>query len=326
MSKLLVTGALGFIGSNFVNYMASKYTDMFFVILDKKAYCSSLDHINKNISDRVEIVIGDIQNTELVGYLMRKFKIEYVVHFAAESHVDNSFFHSLSFTSNNVLGTHCLLETSRKYHEETSALKKFIHVSTDEVYGDVNNGIERCEKSTLDPTNPYAASKAAAEAFVKAYYHSYKLPIVITRGNNVYGKQQYPEKLISKFICLLLDGKKLTIQGTGECKRSFIHIDDVVKAFECVLNHGVIGEIYNIGSNIQEFSVMEVAKILLEMFGYSDDYIEYIEDRKFNDTRYLIDNKKLIELGWKMEKLDFKENLRELIDWYRENREIYNKN
>lgn len=326
MKNLLVTGALGFIGSNFVNHMSEKYNDIKIVILDKQSYCSSITHIGDKYSGMIELVIGDIQNKELVTYILNKFHIDHVIHFAAESHVDNSYFNSLSFTLNNVYGTHNLLECLKIYQDQTNRLQKIIHVSTDEVYGETPDGVEKCEKSILNPTNPYAASKAAAEAFVKAYQHSYKLPIIITRGNNVYGPQQYPEKLIPKFICHLLHDEKLTIQGTGDCKRSFIHVADVVKAFEKILIDGVIGEIYNIGSYNQEYSVMEVAQTLLDLFGKTDDineYITFVEDRKFNDCRYLIKSSKLEELGWKLEHTDFVENLKELIEWYKENKHIY---
>lgn len=325
MKNFLITGALGFIASNFTNYMAQKYSDSKFIILDKKDYCSSLDNVDADLKN-VEIVIGDIQNSELVTYILNKFQINYIVHFAAQSHVDNSFFNSIEFTKNNVLGTHILLESARVYHEKTSQLDKFVHVSTDEVYGEVLDDKARCEKAILDPTNPYAASKAAAEFFVKSYYYSYKLPIIITRGNNVYGKNQYPEKVIPKFICRLLEGKTLTIQGTGSSKRNFIHIDDVVSAFETILVYGKIGEVYNIsGTDDSEYTIMELAKILLELFypdtdfddlSNMDKYIEYVDDRHFNDSRYYISSEKLEALGWAPVKTDFKENLRKLIDWY----------
>lgn len=317
MKNLLVTGALGFIGSNFVNYMAQKYPYVKFIVLDKKTYCSSI----KNLKDsaNVEIFIGDIQNIEFVNYILRKHKIDHVIHFAAETHVDNSFFNSLSFTLNNVYGTHCILECCKIYNDETQRLKKFIHVSTDEVYGETNDEQERIESSILNPTNPYAASKVAAEAFVKAYHHSYKLPIIITRGNNVYGPCQYPEKVIPKFIYQLMNNNKLTIQGDGSSKRSFIHVDDVVKAFEIILLDGEIGEIYNIGSNENEYSILELADILLKLFDKDNNYLTFIEDRKFNDCRYLIKSTKLENLGWKPIKTNFIDNLKDLIKWYRNN-------
>jgi dTDP-glucose 4,6-dehydratase len=331
MKNFLITGALGFIGSNFVNYMSLKYPHAKFIVLDKKDYCSSVENINKTSLHNTDIIIGDIGNKELVTYILNKNKIDTVIHFAAHSHVDNSFFNSINFTKNNVLMTHILLETVRIYHEETKQLEKFIHVSTDEVYGEVTDNDARMETSILDPTNPYAASKAAAEFFVKSYYYSYNLPVIITRGNNVYGFNQYPEKVIPKFICKLLDGEKLTIQGGGNNKRNFIHVDDVSTAFETILLKGEIGQIYNISSNIQnEYSVIELSMMLIKLFhpdaNLPDDinkYVEFIEDRKFNDYRYFISSEKLEKLGWKPHKINFIQNLEELVQWYTINRKRY---
>lgn len=334
MKNFLITGALGFIASNFVNYMSLKYPHAKFIILDKKDYCSSLENINKQCLHNTEIIIGDIANKELVLYILKKFGIDTIVHFAAQSHVDNSFFNSIEFTVNNVLGTHLLLETSRIYNDETHKIEKFIHVSTDEVYGQVIDNSARIENSLLDPTNPYAASKAAAEFFVKSYYYSYKFPIIITRGNNVYGPNQYPEKVIPKFICQLLDGEKLTIQGTGSSLRNFIHVDDVSTAFETILLKGEIGQIYNISSDHNnEYSIKELAKILIKLFHPNtniddenelDKYITHIEDRKFNDARYFISSERLYGLGWKPQKTDFNSNLKDLVDWYKQNKSRYN--
>lgn len=334
MRNFLVTGALGFIASNFVNYMSLKYTHIKIIILDKKDYCSSIENINKQSHHNTEIIIGDIQNNELIYYILNKFEIDTILHFAAQSHVDNSFYNSIEFTKNNVLGTHILLETVRLYHEKTNRLEKFIHVSTDEVYGEVKDNIARNETSILNASNPYAASKIGAEAFAKSYYYSYKLPIIITRGNNVYGMNQYPEKIIPKFICQLLDGEKLTIHGQGLSKRNFIHIDDVVSAFEIIVLKGEIGEIYNIGSDHKnEFSVIEVSKILIGLINGDinmdnqdelNKYLMYVEDRKFNDFRYFISSEKLEKLGWKPQKINFQQNLKELIEWYRINKNRYN--
>jgi dTDP-glucose 4,6-dehydratase len=333
MKNLLITGGLGFIASNFVNYMSIKYPHIKLIILDKKDYCSSIDNIKKESLHNTEIIIGDIQNNELVSYILTKFNIDTIFHFAAQSHVDNSFYNSIEFTKNNVLGTHVLLETARLYHEKTNNLEKFIHISTDEVYGEVSDNLARTETSTLNPTNPYAASKLAAENFVRSYHHSYKLPIIITRGNNVYGINQYPEKVIPKFICSLLNGQKLTIQGSGSAQRNFIHVNDTCSAFETILLKGEIGQIYNISSNHDnEYTVFDLAKILIKLFhpdcdiDNKDDlsnYLTFIEDRKFNDCRYFICNQKLENMHWKPVKTDFINNLGELIDWYRINKGRY---
>jgi dTDP-glucose 4,6-dehydratase len=218
--------------------------------------------------------------------------------------VQNSFEDSLQFTYDNVLGTHTLLECCRKYGK----IQKFIHVSTDEVYGESMNTIEeqhKTEHSILCPTNPYAATKAGAELIAQSYNHSYKMPIIITRGNNVYGKNQYPEKLIPRFIQLLQADKKVTIQGDGSAIRAFLHAEDTARAFEIILEKGEIGEIYNIGCDDgMEYSVMDIAKILIKMIQGTENYdewIEYIEDRPFNDSRYYISNQKVKNLGWNIQ-------------------------
>jgi dTDP-glucose 4,6-dehydratase len=252
--------------------------------------------------DRVHIIKGDVRDTLLVGDILNKSSINIIVHFAAESHVDNSFFNSVSFTENNVLGTHTLLESARFYHSNTNQLKLFVHASTDEVYGEVSDDVARMETSVLDPTSPYAASKAGAEFFVKSYYYSYQLPVVITRCNNVYGINQYPEKVIPKFICQLLNGEKITIQGTGYVTRNFIHVDDVVSAFDIIINNADVGNVYNISSPLKnEHSVIDVANILVNIHdphATLSEYLEYIPDRVFNDCRYFINSDKLESLGW----------------------------
>jgi dTDP-glucose 4,6-dehydratase len=247
------------------------------------------------------LVKGKLGDSELISKILLKYNITHVIHFAAQSHVQNSFEDSLVFTEDNVLGTHVLLENCRKY----GRVKKFIHVSTDEVYGESMNSVDekhKTEQSILCPTNPYAATKAGAELIAQSYAHSYRMPIIITRGNNVYGPNQYPEKLISKFIQLLKKDKKVTIQGDGSCVRAFLHAKDTARAFECILEKGKIGEIYNIGCDEgMEYSVMDIAKKLIKLIKKTEkyeDWIEYIEDRPFNDQRYYISNSKVKDLGW----------------------------
>ena len=238
-----------------------------------------------------------------------------MIHFAAQSHVQNSFEDSLQYTSDNILGTHTLLEVCRKYGK----IIKFIHVSTDEVYGEsmlLSDEQQKTEESILCPTNPYAATKAGAELIAQSYYHSFKMPIIITRGNNVYGQNQYPEKLIPKFIKLLKENSSVTIQGDGSNVRAFLHVDDVVNAFELVLEKGNIGEIYNIGSDEnQEYTVLDIAKILINKIKNTTDYdkyITYIKDRPFNDKRYYISNKKIKNLGWTIN-VDFNDGINKLF-------------
>jgi dTDP-glucose 4,6-dehydratase len=304
--NLLVTGGCGFIGSNFINYYFPKEKITKLVNLDAMYYCANETNINKEIRNNENYILikGNLCDSNLIRELLRKYNITHIIHFAAQSHVQNSFEDSLVFTEDNVLGTHVLLENCRKY----GRIKKFIHVSTDEVYGESMNTIDEAHKtehSILCPTNPYAATKAGAELIAQSYNHSYKMPIIITRGNNVYGPNQYPEKLIPRFIKLLKEDKKVTIQGNGSSVRAFLHAYDTAKAFECILEKGQIGEIYNIGCDEgMEFSVMDIAKILIKMIKNTDNYeewVEYTEDRPFNDQRYYISNQKVKNLGWNIE-------------------------
>ena len=319
--NLLITGGCGFIGSNFINYhfFKSKYHRL--VNLDAMYYCADENNVHQQIRENPNytLVKGNLNDVELVDTILKKYEITHVIHFAAQSHVQNSFEDSIKFTYDNVLGTNNLLECCRKYKK----IHKFIHVSTDEVYGESMNTIEetyKTEHSILCPTNPYAATKAGAELMAQSYLHSYKMPIVITRGNNVYGKNQYPEKLIPRFIKLLKEGKKVTIQGDGSSVRAFLHAYDTAKAFEVILENGKIGEIYNIGCDEHmEYSVLDVAKILIKMIKNTDnydDYIEYIEDRPYNDMRYYISNQKLKDLGWNID-VDLITGLDDLIHNYK---------
>jgi dTDP-glucose 4,6-dehydratase len=301
--RLLVTGGCGFIGSNFINYYFPQNKCDLLINLDAMYYCADEKNINDNIrsSSNYHLVKGNVCNEDLVNLLLQEHKITHVIHFAAQSHVQRSFDDSLSFTQDNIAGTHQLLECCRKYNK----LEKFIHVSTDEVYGESLNEVNekhKTEQSILCPTNPYAATKAGAELIAQSYAHSYRMPIIITRGNNVYGPNQYPEKLISKFIQLLKEDKKVSIQGDGSCVRAFLHAKDTARAFECILEKGKIGEIYNIGCDEgMEYSVMDIAKKLIKLIKKTEkykDWIEYIEDRPFNDQRYYISNSKVKDLGW----------------------------
>lgn len=319
MTSLLCTGSLGFIGSNFVNYYKDKYPECNIVVLDKKDYCASEENItNKNI----KVVIGNILDLGLISNILYENKINIVIHFAAESHVDNSFNNSLEFTKTNVLGTHTMLEAARLYNNDTGNLTKFIHVSTDEVYFFGDDNEPKTEECILKPTNPYASTKAAAEMIVNSYYESFKLPVITTRANNVFGIQQYPEKLIPKFICQLLDGKPVTIHGQGLTRRNFIHVDDVCTAYETIIDHGEINEVYNISAcKDNEFSVKEIADMLIDITkSDKTTSISYVEDRNINDFRYYTSSEKLEKLGWKPQKTNFKEEVTKLVDWYKINK------
>jgi len=314
--NILITGGAGFIASHMVLYLLDKYPDYRIVNFDKMEYSSSLYYLKKAESfPNYEFIKGDINSSDLVNLVLRKYEIDTVLHYAAQTHVDNSFHNSLSFTQNNVLGTHALIEECRSY----GGIKRFIHVSTDEVYGEsAYNEIHATEHlSLLLPTNPYSATKAAAEHIVLSYYKSYKFPIIITRSNNVYGPHQYPEKVIPKWICLLLQGKKCPIHGNGSNVRAFLYVTDAVRAFDAIIHKGSVGQTYNISST-DEMSNLELCRHLISLFGYTDpdERIEYTEDRKINDLRYFIDDQKVRKLGW-TQKVSFDEGIKKTIDWYR---------
>jgi dTDP-glucose 4,6-dehydratase/UDP-glucose 4,6-dehydratase len=320
--NILVTGGCGFIGSNFVNYTVEKYPEYNFINIDVMYYCASLENINDNVKKckNYKFIQGDINDIDLIKYILKEEKVTHIIHFAAQSHVDTSFENSLQYTYDNVKGTHTLLEAVRQINKDIV----FLHFSTDEVYGESKDGEDaKHEQSILCPTNPYAASKAAAEMYVNAYNHSYHLNTIITRGNNVYGPNQYPEKLIPKFIGLLKAGKKCTIHGDGTALRSFIHVYDVCTAVDTILHKGIIGEVYNIGSEPEnELSVLEVTKMLIEkLYGIEETstkeslekYIVFVKDRPFNDKRYFITNQKIKNLGWNQKKYIYTE-IKKLID------------
>lgn len=278
-------------------------------------YCASETHIASDVqkSGRYLFIEGNICDSELVKHILKSRNITHVLHFAAQSHVQNSFKDASEFVKDNVLGTQTLLECVRAYGK----IEKFVHVSTDEVYGEALEN-KKTEQSVLCPTNPYAASKAGAELMVQAYCHSYKLPIVITRGNNLYGPNQHIEKLIPCFIQKAKNSEKLTVQGDGSARRAFMYVLDTVRAFECIVDKGVPGEIYNIGCDEgTEYTVLEVAKKILDIVKEGNQYtledeLEFVEDRLFNDRRYYISNDKLKALGWTQE-IGFEEGIDRLI-------------
>jgi dTDP-glucose 4,6-dehydratase len=316
--NVLVTGCCGFIGSNFVNYYLDQNPNVNIVNLDAMYYCASENNITETLrnSGRYHLIKGNLCSFDLIANILEIYKIDTVIHFAAQSHVQNSFDNALQYTHDNVVGTHTLLEACRKYGK----IQKFIHISTDEVYGESmisENEEKKHEGSVLCPTNPYAATKAAAELIAKSYYHSFKMPIIITRGNNVYGPNQYPEKLIPRFVQQLLQEKPVTIQGDGTNVRAFLHVQDVCSALKLILEKGQIGEIYNVGSDDHhEYTVTQVAQLLIEKIKKTNDYgkwITYIEDRPFNDKRYYISNQKVKDLGWTIEK-EFDTGLDEVIE------------
>ena len=311
---ILVTGGAGFIGSNFINHLVENTQKLKVINLDALYYCASTTNVTQKVrsSGRYIFVHGNLQSFDLLRHMFQTHKITHVVHFAAQSHVQTSFDDSLTYTMDNIVGTHNLLEATRLH---CSTLVKFVHVSTDEVYGESMLDVDeqhKTEHSILCPTNPYAATKAGAELIAQSYNHSFKMPIVITRGNNVYGPNQYPEKLVPRFIKQLKEDKPVTIQGDGSCVRAFLHAEDTARAFKCVLEKGKVGEIYNIGCDEgMEYSVMQVAEMIIKRIKKDDPidkWITYIPDRPFNDKRYYISNQKLKDLGWSVE-IDFESGL-----------------
>lgn len=319
IDTLLITGGCGFIGSNFINYFCEKYPNVKVLNIDALYYCANERNVNENIrnSENYVFVKSNLQNFFSLKHIFNNHNVTHVIHFAAQSHVQNSFNESIQYTNDNVIGSHNLFEAIRLY---ATNIQRVIHVSTDEVYGESKLGYsesEKTEQSILCPTNPYAATKAAAELIAQSYIHSFKLPIIITRGNNVYGPNQYEEKVIPLFIHQLLKNKKITIQGNGSCIRAFLHSSDVCCAFERILFNGTIGEIYNIGCDQEaEISILELGKLLIRLIKENtnyNSYIEYIEDRPFNDKRYFISNQKLKDLGWTIKK-DFLQGIKELIE------------
>jgi UDP-glucose 4,6-dehydratase len=317
--SILLTGGAGFIGSHVLDLLVTKYPKCKVVCLDKLDYCSNVRNFEHLLEcDNFTFVKGDILSADLVNFLVLSHKVDTIMHFAAQSHVDNSFGNSIEFTKANVVGTHVLLESAKLHQQQ---IRRFIHVSTDEVYGEsleeAQDKDRKQETSALNPTNPYAATKCAAEFLVKSYRKSFNLPTIITRGNNVYGPNQFPEKLIPKFINLLSRGKPCCLHGDGSNQRSFLYVSDVADAFDTILQKGQPGQIYNIGTDY-EISNLEVARSLLKEFGHEkeeDKYITYVRDRAFNDFRYHIDTSDLEKLGW-TRKVKFDEGLKKTKDWY----------
>eukprot|EP00928_Gymnodinium_smaydae_P004058 TRINITY_DN1141_c0_g1_i2.p1 TRINITY_DN1141_c0_g1~~TRINITY_DN1141_c0_g1_i2.p1 ORF type:complete len:707 (+),score=135.18 TRINITY_DN1141_c0_g1_i2:49-2121(+) len=310
---ILVTGAAGFIASNFVNMLGTEYPAYRIIGFDALKYCASVNNIDESLrrSSRFKIIQGDIRSSDFVSHILRVENVDTVIHFAAQTHVDNSFGNSASFTQVNVEGTHNLLECCKAYGK----IRRFIHVSTDEVYGENPDMKHMKEHSVIDPTNPYAATKAAAEMICRSYLYSFRLPVIMTRGNNVYGERQFPEKLIPKFCLLALRDQPLWIHGDGKQQRSFLHAADTARAFLTILHKGTTGEIYNIGTT-QDRSVLQVAEDILKLVPNTKSKIQHVEDRKFNDQRYFIDPSKLEALGWKPQ-VQWEDGLRRTLEWFR---------
>lgn len=309
MKNILVTGGYGFIASNFIRLLPPETN---IVNIDKVSYCSKREHLDG--CSNVQSYEIDINEMESVLDILKDHNIESVVHFAAQSHVDNSFGNSIQFTQDNISGTHNLLEACKRYGK----LSRFIHISTDEVYGETNQKEPFQENDLPNPTNPYAATKLAAESLVQSYFHCFDLPVIIIRGNNVFGPRQFPEKLIPKFIVRLTKGELCTVHGSGNTRRNFIYVDDICNGIYTILEKGKISEIYNIGTE-NEWSVLEISHKLISLLKGShvnpNDYIEYVQDRFYNDFQYRIDCSKIKSLGWKPT-INFEKGLEETIKYY----------
>ncbi len=316
MRKILVTGGAGFIGSNYVLKTLKDRDDVRIINLDKLTYAGNLENLREAESSKnYEFIKGDICNAELVEYIFTKYKINYVVNFAAESHVDRSILGSGIFYQTNVIGTNILLEAARRHEVE-----RFLQISTDEVYGSLGAEGLFTEKTPLSPNSPYSSSKGAADMMVSAFWHTYGMPVVITRCSNNYGPLQFPEKLIPLMIINALNGKKLPVYGDGLNVRDWIYVLDHNNAANLVLEKGTPGEVYNIGAS-REMKNIDIVKLILNILGKSEDLIEYVKDRPGHDRRYAIDSSKIQnELGWKPEH-NFEQAIVKTVEWYLANKE-----
>ena len=311
--KILITGGAGFVGSHLVDYFIKNY-NYEIIVLDNMSYAANFDNIKQHIENNsIKFVLGDVNNYSLYSKILKDVSL--VIHTAAESHVDNSFISPLSFSLTNTLGAHIFLLKCIK-----SKVKKIVHVSSDEVYGEKLLG--KCnEKQKIEPTNPYSASKAAAEIFINSYKYAYKKEIMTVRGNNIYGIRQYPEKLIPRCIISLLRNKKIPIHGNGKNQRFYLSAHDFAKAIILLIKKKNSG-IYNIGSN-ESYSNIDLAKLICKYLNKNPKkFISFVKDRPYNDKRYSISSLKIRKLGWKP-KFNLIKELPNIIQWYSDNLYLY---
>ena len=321
MKKYLITGCAGFIGSNFVHYMLKKYPEILLVNLDKLTYAGNLENLKDVEGDpRHVFVQGDICDKELVEGLFAKYDFDYVINFAAESHVDRSIKNPEIFVQSNVMGTVNLLQRAKEAWYDAEAKtwkegKKYLQVSTDEVYGALGAEGFFMETTPLCPHSPYSSSKASADMFVMAFHDTYGMPINITRCSNNYGPYQFPEKLIPLMINNCLSGKNLPVYGDGMQIRDWLYVEDHCAAIATVLEKGVTGEVYNIGGNNEKANI-DIVKLIINSTGKSEDLIVHVKDRPGHDRRYAIDNTKITtQLGW-APKHTFETGMASTIEWY----------
>lgn len=314
MTRILVTGGAGFIGSNFVRYMLDKYPDYKIVNLDALTYCGNLENL-EDIENNLKysFVKGNICDEKIVDEVVSG--VDYIVNFAAESHVDRSIEDPQIFIKSNIIGTQVLLDAAKKYQ-----IKKFLQVSTDEVYGSLGPEGYFTEKTPLQANSPYSASKAGADLMVRAYGETFGLPINITRCSNNYGPYQFPEKLIPLMISNALEDKELPIYGDGKNIRDWLHVYDHCSAIDLVLHKGKLGEVYNIGGHNEKQNI-EIVKLILKELNKPESLIKFVKDRLGHDRRYAIDSTKIsLELGWKP-KYTFETGIVETIRWYLDNQD-----
>jgi dTDP-glucose 4,6-dehydratase len=314
--RVFVTGGLGFIGSNFIDHVLENHSEIEAILnVDRCDYCARVHNVSRCSDPRYSYIQADITNMSKMKRLFREFKPGVVIHFAAQSHVDTSFENAEQYIHDNIIGTYTILECVK------DSKCRLVHISTDEVYGEVDlDETSHPDTSVLNPTNPYSATKAGAELLVKAYGHSFKIPYVITRGNNVFGPKQYPEKVIPAFIDAMMKGNPCRIHGEGRSRRNFIYVDDVSRAVMTVLQNGKNGTVYNIGTR-NEYSVLEVFDILRELVNSEATKI-HMGDRPHNDKRYAVDSSALHELGWS-EQVPFQDAIQRTVDWYKANTSWY---
>ncbi len=314
--QILVTGAAGFIGSNFVEYITKKHPEYNIIVLDKLTYAGNMENLKK-VYAKIKFEKGDICNFDLVSSIFDKYHIDGVIHFAAESHVDNSIKAPFIFTQTNVIGTHTLLEVAKQKWGEKSK-NKFVHISTDEVYGTLGEEGFFTETSPIKPNSPYSASKASSDLIALAYAETYKMNITVTNCSNNYGPYQHNEKLIPHMIKLAMNDEKLPVYGNGRNVRDWLYVEDHCEAIDLVYSNGRAKERYNIGGHNERKNI-DIVKLILKKLGKSESLISYVEDRKGHDYRYAIDPTKITnELGW-MPKTKFEDGIIKTIDWYIEN-------
>lgn len=323
MKNILITGGAGFIGSNFVNLMVRKYGEQYtYVVYDKLTYAANMKNLEPSEGKYI-FVKGDICDLEQNIETIKKYNIDAVVHFAAESHVDNSIKRPLTFTENNVLGTHALIEACKQVWGEGSP-NKFVHVSTDEVFGSLGEEGYFTETSPIQPNSPYSASKAASDLVAFAYAETFKMNVSVTNCSNNYGPNQHHEKLIPHMISLALQDKDLPVYGEGLNIRDWLFVDDHCEAIDIILHKGRKGERYNIGGHNEKRNI-EIVKLILERLGKPESLIKHVEDRKGHDFRYAIDPTKLREeFNWEPHTM-FKDGIVKTIDWYLEHPEYLEK-